>query len=115
MKSLFYVILLACLVTFSSFTSKKPENTNSTETLVIKGNVTDSQNGESLAGVKITIDGTNLVTYTDFDGNFEFKNMNNAENYSLTTAYISYKESKLKDIKIDNRSKLIKIELEHVN
>ncbi len=115
MKSIFYVILLACIVTFSSFTNEKPESNNPSKTLIIKGSVTDSQNGESLVGVKISIEGTNLVTYTDFDGNFEFDNMNSTQNYSITTEYISYKESKLKDIKIDKNSKLIKIELEHVN
>ncbi|ARV16007.1 TonB-dependent receptor [Polaribacter sp. SA4-12] len=54
----------------------------------ISGSVKD-QNGEMIPGVNIILKGTMLGTTTDFDGNYEIKNVENGT-YSLTASYIGF-------------------------
>jgi len=37
---------------------------------MLRGKVTDAKNNELLAGVKVSVNGQTLTTYSDFDGNF---------------------------------------------
>jgi hypothetical protein len=38
--------------------------------MFVTGTVTDKSSNETLAGVEVRVKGTNIVTYTNFDGNF---------------------------------------------
>ena len=76
----------------------------------INGNVADLDTQETLAGVLITIEGTNRKTHTDLDGNFSFKGLS-AGNYELHISYISYKETEVKNIKITNTNKKLDLKL----
>jgi hypothetical protein len=77
------------------------EKTNSIKTsdkpvtVAISGLVCDEASGESLAGVEVKIEGTDIKTYTDFDGRFTLKNVNLGE-YQVVTNYISYEKGKVK-------------------
>ncbi len=113
MKAIFYLMAIASLLTFSSFTNETPGKSNTSNTTSIKGKIIDKQNGESLAGVKVFIEGTNSVTYTDFDGNFEFNHLDSNKDYSISTSLISYKKSTYKKSEI-NKEKNLTITLEHV-
>lgn len=75
----------------------------------IAGVIIDSASGEQLAGVEVRIGGTDLKTYTDFDGNFEFKGITPGE-YQLITTYISY-EKTTEELKLDARNEPLKIRL----
>ncbi len=55
----------------------------------LNGKVVDSNTGEALVGVTVRIDGTQRVAFTDFDGNFEFTNIN-PDGLTLSANYISY-------------------------
>ena len=88
-------------------------NADNTASLVITGSVFDQNSGESLVGVEIQIEGTDLKTYTDFDGNFSFKNVKPGE-YKLVSNYISYQQNtKTVDISSDNSE--VKIKLQSFN
>ncbi len=101
------------LLTFSSFKNETPGNTNSNTKTTIKGTIIDKCTGECLAGVKVCLDGTNIITYSDFDGNFEFNQINKDKEYSITSTLISYRSNKY--IKTEkNKQKNITIKLEHV-
>lgn len=94
MKKTFIGILLV-LVGFSTIAKEKEAkitDTENTATMVLSGSVADDNSGESLVGVEVKIEGTDLKTYTDFDGNFSFKNVKPGE-YKLTTRYISYQQN----------------------
>jgi len=58
----------------------------------IKGVVTDADNGESVIGCNILLQGTTLGTVTDFDGNYELKNVP-AGTYNIIFSFISYDKS----------------------
>jgi TonB-dependent receptor len=55
----------------------------------IKGVVTDADNGESVIGCNILLQGTTIGTVTDFDGNYELKNVP-AGTYNIIFSFISY-------------------------
>lgn len=57
----------------------------------LSGQVIDQNTNESLAGVRVEIQGTDLVAYTDFDGNFRFENLNNPD-LVICFSYTSYQE-----------------------
>lgn len=81
--------------------------------VAISGTVLDSASGELLVGVEVTLEGTEAKTYTDFDGNFSFKNLQPGE-YKLVTNYISYKNSSEK-LKVDQGKNDVNIKLETSN
>jgi hypothetical protein len=72
----------------------------------ISGQVVDEITGETLAGVKLIIDGTNEVIYTDFDGEFQAQ-FDLDKNPEIAVSLISYEGKK---IKIEGSNNL-KIEL----
>jgi TonB-dependent receptor len=55
----------------------------------IKGSVTDAATGETLLGANVLIQGTYTGTITDFDGNFELKDVEPGT-YNIVVSYISY-------------------------
>jgi len=81
-------------------------------TTELSGTVADSGSGELLAGVEVQLEGTELKTYTDFDGNFTFK-VKPGE-YKIVANYISYEKSS-KTLKIDSEKNELKIELDNSN
>lgn len=82
---------------------------------VISGVVQDVNTGESLAGVTVTLEGTEMKTYTDLDGNFEFKEMMPGT-YNLTFSFISYNKSQVKDVVLaDSETESIKVNLSEEN
>jgi hypothetical protein len=100
MKTLLLAFALLNIVVNSNATDIKSKNSTAT---CISGKVLDINTGETLAGVKIEIAGTNNVVYTDFDGNFKI-NISTSENIELKASYISYNENILTDVKVGNNS-----------
>ena len=49
----------------------------------ISGSVSDAESMSSIPGVNVIIDGTNIGTVTDFDGNFSCQQINNPHSRSL--------------------------------
>lgn len=91
----------------------KTKDSESAATMVLNGSIADKVSGESLVGVEVKIEGTDLKTYTDFDGNFSFEGVKPGE-YKLVTNYISYeKSSKVLDVKANEKD--IKIKLQSSN
>lgn len=68
-------------------------------TTLVQGQVMDLTSGESIAGAEVKIKGSTKRTYTDFDGNFSFQNMEPG-NYDIIVSYISYNKSLLEDIEV---------------
>jgi hypothetical protein len=66
-------------------------------TTSINGKIVDQLSGEALVGVKVSIEGTSDVAYTDFDGNFTFDTVTPGK-YNLKTNYISYTSTSFKSI-----------------
>ena len=71
----------------------------------LSGFVIDKQTGESLSGVKIRIENSDVVVFTDIDGYFELENTN-TNNSTLTFDYVSYQL-----VKVDIESENVQVEL----
>ena len=114
MKKLALLIALVSVVslTFANKVDDKKENARTSETITqtnISGTIIDQATGEALVGVKVELEGTGKVAYTDFDGNFTFDAVKRGK-YSIKTNYISYKNSVYKNINTDfNNSLEIKL------
>lgn len=109
------ILLTAILFTVSSaFAGSENKDSKSKAepavTCSISGKILDHLSGESLAGVKIMISGTDLVTYTDLDGNFSCEGLVPGS-YNIQTSYISYESTTFKDVMIkadtDNTVKMV--------
>lgn len=78
----------------------------------LSGQVTDSNSGEALVGVKVVVEETKDIVYTDFDGSFSFENLIPGS-YQLTAAFISYEKS---DIQVNlNQQESVEVSLEQVS
>jgi hypothetical protein len=70
----------------------------------LSGVVLDKFTGETLAGVAVAIEGSDIVSYTDFDGVFRIPGIYGG-NHKLSFRYISYKqEVKTQTVQFDNPS-----------
>jgi hypothetical protein len=115
MKNLL-IVTIAVFLAFSGYAEEKKGNTTvdseSEATTVLTGTVADSGSGELLAGVEIQLEGTDLKTYTDFDGNFTFK-VKPGE-YKVVANYISYEKCS-ETLKVDNKENKVSLKLENPN
>lgn len=80
-------------------------------TITLKGKVVDFNSGESLTGVEVAIEGSTIKAYTDFDGNFEIKDVKPG-NYNLVASYISYNNSLVENFKAADTDNNVEIKLQ---
>jgi len=116
MKKLLFALVLALVVV--SVNAKEKENKSATNAdntavAVVAGSISDMKSGESLVGVEVRLEGTDLKTYTDFDGNFTFKNVKPGE-YKVVANYISYKTT-TETLQAGKNTKDVKIKLQSSN
>lgn len=92
--AIIFVSLIVFSVSFANAANEETEsatNESAVMTTTVSGKVLDKITGESLVGVKVTVEGVNKSVYTDFDGNFEIDGVREG-NFEITTSYISYKK-----------------------
>jgi hypothetical protein len=112
------LILSIMLVAFLGFVYADNEGTKSNaseaapvETLCLSGTVLDFNSGETLTGVEVTIEGTDIKVYTDFDGKFEIGDVKPG-NYNIIASYISYSKSLIENFKADIDNNEVDIKLQ---
>ena len=66
----------------------------------IKGTVTDSKNNEAIIGANVYIQGTQVGSATDIDGNFTIANVKPGT-YSLVVSFITYKSHVIPDVVVE--------------
>jgi hypothetical protein len=115
MKKVIFALMVAFVAgsAFAEKTSTKIEVKAETKTesalISLSGNIIDEVSGEALVGVEVKLEGTELKTYTDFDGHFVIDNLKAGE-CKLVTSYTSYNK-KEKTLQVDSKSNQVKIEL----
>ena len=103
MKKIFWIVSAMMIATTALMAENtpvekdKPAQNETAAQVVLKGNVVDSQTQESLAGVALEIEGTKLVVYTDFDGNFLIENLEPGY-YTIVVRFVSYKPHLLEKV-----------------
>ena len=75
------ILILYCLISFYSFSQNS-----------ISGKVLDKNSGETLIGANVILEGVNGTT-ANFDGEFQFNNIQSGE-YIITTSYAGYETEK---------------------
>ena len=106
-KIIFLTFILTCFVfSYAQAADDSKTKESATAKISISGTVIDETTGESLAGVIVSLEGTDKTLYTDFNGKFNFAELA-VDEYTIKTTYISYKEfsSKVK-AKPDNKNSL---------
>ena len=118
MKLTVLLVAVMGLLCFSSVKGEKKVEKKITESTTVNslsGTIADEITGETLVGVKVSIDGMNVSTYTDFDGCFKFENIKEGE-YTVSASLISYQIAKSKKITVDtSSSKKISLKMKKVN
>ena len=66
----------------------------------IAGTIVDNETGETLTGVEVKLKGTDMKTYTDFDGKFVFDHVNPGQ-YAVEANIISYRNVETPSISVD--------------
>jgi hypothetical protein len=112
--SLFFLALVS-----PSFAGNGGDNTNNNpggsaaKTMTLTGKVIDQNNQEALAGALIRIEGTELETYTDFEGNFSFSGIS-LDTYKIQCSMISYSDRE-EEIDLDQTSGEVVIALQNLS
>jgi hypothetical protein len=88
----FIILIFIASLVFSANVNEKEEKTT---TKSVSGKVVDRLTGENLAGVKIEIPNTDIIAYSDFEGNFTIAIPSNNEVSEVNISYISYENTKL--------------------
>jgi hypothetical protein len=79
----------------------------------VTGKVVDLNSGETLAGVAISIEGTDTKVYTDLDGNFTIKDIKPGV-YNLILSMISYKNSLVENVELlPNENEELEVKLDN--
>ena len=81
------IIILTLLFSINGFAGNPV-----TGIIYVSGSVTDHNTNESLPGVEVRVQGTDIVTYTDFNGNYFLPELK-AGTYTLEFKYPSYSQS----------------------
>ncbi len=68
-------------------------------TVELAGTVLDKSSGEVLGGVEVSVIGTDIHSYTDFDGKFSIHGLAPGT-YDIVVSYISYEKSLIEKIEI---------------
>jgi hypothetical protein len=113
MKKVFVLFIALCIGISFSYAENDENTDNSATTTNMTGKVVDKITGETLAGVMVSLDGTDKYVFSDFDGNFTFENLKPAE-YDLTLSLISYEKSEF-TVDLSKCKEEVKIKLETVN
>lgn len=95
------MLSLAISLNAAQIFSGDPPASSSANKSVITGRVNDLSTGESLVGVEVSIEGTDIKTYTDLDGNFTFSSLP-AGTYNIILSLISYNKSLIDGVKVAN-------------
>jgi len=115
-----FVIIISLVVSLSSFANQDKEGKNNQETKqkisspsMIKGQIIDKTTGDALTGVTARLN-NGSEAYTDFDGNFVFKNVKPGK-YQIQTSFISYENAMFKNINCESSEVMtLKIQLKNL-
>lgn len=93
MKTQIILLVALLMVGVNSFANNKNNTKESAKAesaiTSISGTITDEATGENLVGVKVILEGTDKVAYTDFDGMFTFDGVTKGT-HTMSVDYISY-------------------------
>lgn len=119
MKTLVVTVLFAGILSFSFASEKESQQADKDKTetklfTTLRGEVVDQKTNEALVGVKIVLEGTDQVAYTDFDGKYQFENIETGD-YNLTASYISYEQTSVENVGVSLKKSQVDFSLRTAN
>jgi hypothetical protein len=119
MKALIVTVLFAGILSFSFASEKESQKANKDKVetklfTTLRGEVVDQKTNEALVGVKIVLEGTDQVAYTDFDGKYQFENIETGA-YNLTASYISYEQTSVENVGVSLKKSQVDFSLRTAN
>lgn len=109
-KSFFVFTFLAVVSIASATNDSKPEAKAPAATSIMSGTVLDAATGEALVGAVVEVEGTDLKTYTDLNGEFTLNEVKVGA-CNLKVNYISYREVKVNNIQLTQESNVVEVKL----
>lgn len=76
----------------------------------IKGVVIDQKSKETLIGAVVTVDGTNVKSITNIDGNFQIDGLDKEKKYTLYINYVGYKTQKIDGVQAKDADQVIALQ-----
>lgn len=106
MKIFKSIVLIGLALVINNTVLASGDNTPATASAKasISGKVIDNKTGESLVGVAVSVEGTDLKAYTDLDGTFSITGIDPGS-YNLILSLISYKKSLVENLKVRSSEK----------
>lgn len=108
------LVLVASISVFAEKSDSKAENKSAAKSelamTVVSGNIIDEITGEALVGVEVTVEGSDVKAYTDFDGRFTLNGVKAGE-CKLVANYTSYNKTE-KTVELKSKKNQVKIELQ---
>ena len=103
MKAIKALIILAGILFIAqpSIADNTKEESPAPKTISISGKITDQQSAEELVGVIVEVEGTDIMVYTDMNGQYTIDNLTPGD-YTLKVKYISYQETSIDDLELEN-------------
>ncbi len=99
-KQLSLIVVFFLLLTPAIFAgSESGSEPHAPAAASINGMVIDLQTGEALTGASVVVEGTNIKTFTDFEGKFVINDLK-VGTYDLKVNYISYQEQKITQLNL---------------
>jgi len=89
-----YISLIIIVLSFFA------SHTNAQSKSKVTGTVYDSETGESLIGVNVSIEGTFIGSATDIDGNFVIVNVAPGT-YTIKASYVSYSDKRIEGVVVE--------------
>jgi|GEM_PF-5243163 hypothetical protein len=100
------ILLFALFIQTATFANGAPSKSNA----IITGVVTESGSTETLAGVRVSIVGTEIFTFSDKDGKFELSSVP-AGNVQLSFSLVSFEKNKIQLTAAPNQKTDMSMEL----
>ena len=116
MKNLLLIVLFtACsFVVLATEKETKKESKAELAEVSLDGVIVDKITNEPLVGVKVALEGTDKVVYTDFDGNYSFENLMPGD-YKVSANYVSYQHVSGKNVKLNGKENRCNLDLKMIN
>jgi hypothetical protein len=103
---------MIAMISIGIFAKEPAADAEKPNLISVEGLVSDVVTGESLTGVKLKVEGSDIIEYSDFDGKFRIANLKPGK-YTVLVEYISYDSKRIEKLKLDkNEDNSLSIKLQ---
>lgn len=113
--SIFIFIFIVGVFSFANAQEVEPDKEDLVGFNLIKGKIVDEESGESLTFATISVEGTNIGTVTNSEGEFAIKLPKDIVVDNLAFGFLGYKNRVIPVSSLDKKKNIIKLEPSSIN